>query len=102
MAARAALNGSLSMSDHELKDSGHDHLIHYKVDDEPETTDRAVLTAKEILTNAGVDPLTNYLTLLVPGHDSISYKDNPETPITMKNGMHFLSKPIGPMPVSCR
>src|SRR3954468_7891365 len=63
--------------------------IHYKVDDEPETTDQTSLTAKQIMSNAGVDPETNYLEQLVPGGASISYKDDPSQSITLKNGMHF-------------
>jgi hypothetical protein len=43
---------------------------------------------------------TNYLEQLVHGHPPISYKDKPDEPIEMKNGMRFISKPIGPMPVS--
>jgi hypothetical protein len=88
------------MSDKDNKDDKHEHLIHYKVDDEPETTDQEVLTPTKIMGNAGIDPATNYLTQLVPGHDPISYKDKPEESIQMKNGMRFITKPIGPMPVS--
>ena len=75
-------------------------VIHYKVDDEPEDTDQSSLTAKQIMSNAGVDPEANYLEQLVPGADSISYKDDPSKSIALKNGMHFITKPIGPMPVS--
>jgi hypothetical protein len=78
----------------------HEHVIHYKVDDEPESTSESELTPVTIMANAGLDPKTNYLELLVPGHEPISYKDTRETKIEMKNGMHFITKPIGPMPVS--
>lgn len=78
----------------------HEHLIHYLVDDEPESTDQKVLTPVQIMTSAGIDPKTNYLEQIVPGHDPISYKDNPEIEIEMKNGMRFITKPFGPMPVS--
>lgn len=77
-----------------------EQLIHYNVDDEPETTDQTVLTPVQIMTAAGLDPKTNYLEQIVPGHDPISYKNNPEAQIEMKNGLHFITKPIGPMPVS--
>jgi hypothetical protein len=77
-----------------------DHLIHYLVDDEPESTNQKTLTPVQIMTSAGIDPKTNYLEQMVPGHDFISYKDNPEQSIEMKNGMRFITKPIGPMPVS--
>ena len=78
----------------------HPPVIHYKVDDEPETTSESVLTPTQIMQNADIDPLTNYLELRVPGGDPIPYKDKPDLPIEMKNGMHFITKPIGPMPVS--
>jgi hypothetical protein len=78
----------------------HDHAIHYIVDDEPESTAENVLTPVQIMSSAGLDPQTNYLEQIIPGHDFISYKDNPNVDIEMKPGMRFISKPIGPMPVS--
>jgi hypothetical protein len=48
----------------------------------------------------GIDPENNYLEQLVHGERPISYKDNPGEKIEMKNGMRFITKPIGPMPVS--
>ena len=74
-------------------------VVHYKVDDEPESTAEAVLTPVQIMTNAGIDPQTNYLEQII-GHEFISYKDKPDEKIEMKNGMRFITKPIGPMPVS--
>jgi hypothetical protein len=82
------------------KDKEHVHLIHYKVDDEPESTTEKVLTPTQIMASAGIDAKTNYLEQIVPGHDPISYKGKPEEPIEMKDGMHFITKPFGPMPVS--
>ena len=79
---------------------GHEHWIHYKIDDEPESTLKSILTPVEIMNDAGIDPKTNYLEQLVHGHGPISYKDKPEEPIEMKDGMRFITKPIGPMPVS--
>jgi hypothetical protein len=76
-----------------------DHLIHYTVDDEPESTKESVLTPVQIMTGAEIDAQTNYLEQIV-GHNFISYKDNPNVEIEMKNGMRFITKPIGPMPVS--
>jgi hypothetical protein len=78
----------------------HEHWIHYTIDDEPESTLKTVLTPTEIMKDAGIDPKTNYLEQLVHGHPPISYKDKPDEPIEIKNGMRFISKPIGPMPVS--
>lgn len=77
----------------------HEHTIHYTVDDEPESTTETVLTPVQIMSSAGIDPQTNYLEQ-IHGHEFISYKDNPTTQIEMKNGMHFITKPTGPMPVS--
>jgi hypothetical protein len=78
----------------------HEHWIHYHLDDEPESTLAKVLTPVQIMTDAGIDAKTNYLEQIVPGHDPISYKDKPDENIEMKNGMRFITKPIGPMPVS--
>lgn len=84
----------------EKEEKKNEHLIHYFVDDEPESTTEKVLTPMQIMTSAGIDPKTNYLEQIIPGHDPISYKDKPEENIEMKNGMHFITKPVGPMPVS--
>jgi len=78
----------------------HEHRIHYSVDDEPEFTSEKVLTPVQIMSSAGIDPQTNYLEQIVHGHEFVSYKDNPDTKIEMKNGMRFITKPTGPMPVS--
>ena len=76
----------------------HDHLIRYEVDDEPQSTTEKVLTPVQIMTSAGIDAQTNYLEQIAPKHES--YKDKPQEKIEMKNGMRFITKPIGPMPVS--
>jgi len=81
-------------------DGQHGHLIHYKVDDEPESTSEKFLTPTQIMSSAGIDPQTNYLEQIVPGHDPISYKDQANASIEMRNGMHFITKPTGAMPVS--
>ncbi|HKS06044.1 MAG TPA: hypothetical protein VJR92_06995 [Gemmatimonadaceae bacterium] len=79
---------------------GHGHRIDYVVDDEPESTTEKTLTPVQIMSNAGIDPNANYLEQLVHGHDNVSYKDKPNEEIKMKHGMRFITKPIGPMPVS--
>jgi hypothetical protein len=85
------------MTNEEVKKE-HEHWIHYKIDDEPESTLAKKLTPTQIMSDAGIDPKTNYLEQLHPVHES--YKDRPEVEIEMKNGMRFITKPIGPMPVS--
>ena len=77
----------------------HEDLIHYLLDDEPESTKARKLTPVQIMTSAGIDPKANYLEQ-VNGNDLISYKDTPDQEIEMKEGMRFITKPIGPMPVS--
>jgi hypothetical protein len=76
----------------------HEHLIHYEVDDEPQSTTEKELTPKQIMASAGIDAQTNYLEEIAPKHES--YKGKPEEKIDMKDGMRFITKPIGPMPVS--
>lgn len=78
----------------------HEHWIHYTIDDEPESTLEKILTPTKIMSDAGIDPQTSYLEQLVHGHPPISYKDKPNEEIGMKDGMRFITKPIGPMPVS--
>ena len=86
------------MADQEHKE--YEHWIHYTIDDEPESTLKTVLTPTEIMEDAGIDPKMNYLEQLIHGKEPISYKDKPNEKIEMKDGMRFISKPIGPMPVS--
>jgi len=74
--------------------------INFQVDGEHESTSKDTLTAIEIMTIASIDPETNYLVQLTEPHGEISYKDDPAKPIAMKSGMRFITKPIGPMPVS--
>jgi hypothetical protein len=76
----------------------HEHWIHYTIDDEPESTLATVLTPDQIMSDAGIDPKTNYLEQIFPEHKS--YKDTPDEKIEMKDGMRFITKPTGPMPVS--
>ena len=76
-----------------------DHTIHYKVNDEQQTTTEEILTPVQIMTSAGVDPQTSHLEQL-HGHEKISYKDNPNEQIEMKNGMRFITVFDGPTPVS--
>ena len=82
-----------------MTEKQHEHFIHYELDGEPESTVAKKLTPAQILSDAGFDPNTNYLEQLVD-HKIISYKDEPNIEIEMKNGLRFLTKPIGPMPVS--
>jgi len=76
-----------------------DDVVHYMVDDEPESTDEKFLTPVDIMREAGVDPESNYLVDITGNHEK-SYKDEPQKKIHMKDGMKFVTRPIGPMPVS--
>lgn len=78
----------------------HKDFIHYRIDDEPESTLKKSLTAHQIMHNAGIDPKKNYLEQHIKGAPPISYKDNPEQEIELKDGMLFITKHIGAMPVS--
>ena len=75
------------------------HEIDYTVDDEPQSTTSKVLTPRQILTDAGIDPATHYLVQL-QGQHQISYKDTPDVEIKMHEHMKFISISIGPTPVS--
>ena len=71
----------------------------YTVDDEPQTTTQHVLTARQILTNAGIDPSTHYL-VEVKGKDKESYRDKPDAEIHMHEHQRFISVSTGGTPVS--
>jgi hypothetical protein len=73
--------------------------IHYFVDDERQETDEEELTATEILDHAKIDPKNHYL-VQIKGKERISYKDDPNKEIRMRNGMKFISVSTGPTPVS--
>jgi hypothetical protein len=75
------------------------HEIDYTVDDEPQSTTSKILTPKQILVNAGIDPANHYLVQL-QGQHKISYKDNPDEEIKMHEHMRFISISTGPTPVS--
>ncbi len=72
--------------------------IHYKVNDEPEETRHHHLTAREILTNAGIDPVLTYLSEVFARHQS--FEGKPEERIEMHPQMRFISVSIKPTPVS--
>jgi hypothetical protein len=75
------------------------HEIDYIVDDEPQSTTSKVLTPRQILTDAGIDPASHYLVQL-QGQHQISYKDTPDVEIKLHEHMKFISISTGPTPVS--
>jgi len=75
-----------------------EHWIHYRIDDEPESSLAKVLTPVQVMSDAGIDPQTNYLEQIHP--EVVSYKDKPDEKIELTEGMRFITKPTGPMPVS--
>ena len=81
---------------------GKAHEIHIHVDGEPVTAPRPSMTPNEIIREIGLkDPATNYLSQ-IKGQDKTSYKDVPDTPIELHNGMKFQIISTGPTPVSDR
>jgi len=73
--------------------------IHYMVNDEPQWTCEKELTPVMIIRQAGVDPAQNYL-VEIKEHGRESFKDTPEKPIHMHNGMKFITHFTGTKPVS--
>lgn len=82
-----------------MNEKAHPHSINYTVNDEPESTTEKELTPVQIMTNAEIDPGTNYL-IEIKGEQQISFKDNPNDPIHMHNNMKFIANFTGPTPVS--
>lgn len=71
----------------------------YTLNDEEQTTSEHVLTPREILVNAGIDPDTNYL-VEIEGKNQVSYKDKMDDPIHMHEKMKFVAVFTGETPVS--
>jgi len=76
-----------------------EHVIHYKVGDEEQETTERTLTPSQIMSKAGINPDENYLVEIV-GRERVSFKDKPNDPIEMRNGMKFVTVFVGPVPVS--
>lgn len=81
------------------KESEQHPIFHYTVDDEPQTTTQHVLTPRQILTNAGLNPETNYLVQIIENHHPKSYKDTPDKEIHMHQHMDFISVFTGDTPI---
>lgn len=77
----------------------HQHVIHYTVGDEPQTTTEKELAPTQIMANAGMNPDENYL-VEIRGRQRVSYKDKPNDPIHMHEGQQFVTVFVGPVPVS--
>ena len=77
-------------------------VFQYTVDGEPETTVHKELTPNQILEDAGIKPVSDYYLVKVNADGSqISYKDKPDTPITMVcPAVKFVSVFKGETPVS--
>jgi hypothetical protein len=75
------------------------NVFDYTVDDEPQETSEHVLTAEQILRNAGLDPAQRYLIELRGKHQE-SYEGRPTAEIRMHEKMKFITAGTGPTPVS--
>ena len=73
--------------------------VTFSVDGRRYETSEEMLTSRQIMEIAGIDPTNHYLTV-VEGRHQTSYKDAPNEPIRIENGMVFISTSIGPTPVS--
>jgi len=73
--------------------------IHYTVNGEPQWTTEKELTPVQIMKDAGIDPDQNYL-VEIRHHGQESFKDTPQKPIHMHNGLKFITHFMGPKPVS--
>jgi hypothetical protein len=77
----------------------HRHVICYTVDGERQETRKHILTPRQILTDAGIDPASYYLVQL-RGHERESYKDRPDEPIHLHEHEKFVSVYMASTPVS--
>ena len=73
----------------------------YTVDGELQATTEKVLTPRQILMGAGIDPATHYLKLLRGESDQErSFQSEMDVEIHMHPHMSFIAPSIGPTPVS--
>ena len=87
------------MTESERSEKHGEHVIHYKVGDEAQETTERSLTPRQIMSNAGINPDENYLVEII-GRERKSFKDTPNEPIAMHDGMKFVTVFVGPVPVS--
>lgn len=73
--------------------------FHFTVDGEALSTHEHILTPRQIMVLAGIDPATHFITE-VRGHEQISFEGKPDEPVRMHNGLVFISSTTGPTPVS--
>jgi hypothetical protein len=88
------------MPDERDEDKERKKVIHYTVDDEPQETHEKVLTAAQIVRNAGLDPEQRYLLELVPSKDPLSFEGKMDSEIKMREGTRFITAGTGPTPQS--
>jgi hypothetical protein len=74
--------------------------VDYTVDGEQSTTDQKELTPATIMTLAGIDPATHYLTEVLKDKSQVSLEGQNDVPIKMKDDMVFVSAKTGPTGVS--
>lgn len=77
-------------------------VFYYTLDEEPETTEKELLSANQILKNGGITPVEDYYLIEIDSSGlEVSHKENPDEPIKMKcPGSKFVSVFKGEMPVS--
>lgn len=86
------------MSD-EATGIGHEHMIHYKVNDEPQETTERTLTPHQIMTLARIKPDENYL-VEIKGRNRESFQGRENEPIHMHENQKFVTVFTGAVPVS--
>lgn len=74
-------------------------VFDYTVDGEAQQTSEHILTAGQILKNAGIDTAQRYLIELV-GKKQISYENKNDEKIQMHEKMEFITAGLGPTQVS--
>jgi len=75
---------------------------YYLLDEEPETSEKKLLSANEIMQRGGLKPVTDYYLIeLTASGDEISHRENPKEPIELRcPGSKFVSIYDGEVPVS--
>lgn len=71
----------------------------FTIDGDSYTTTEKILTVREIMGMAGVDPDSSYLVEL-KGDEQVSYQGKPDGQIHIHNKSEFLTRYVGETPVS--
>jgi hypothetical protein len=82
------------------KNEAHQHPVTIDIDTEDVVAPSQTQTSRQLLPLVGKSVETDYLVWIKGKRDRISFKDKPDEPIHLHQGMKFITVSLGPTPVS--